>query len=149
MGLEETFAKACEVMGAEKGYCNEKLVYNRTPPLVLFTGSRDWEEWHTIEEVLITLRAVIGPFKGLHGGAPGLDTMVDNLMRQRCWDVENMRPRYGIYHPKVAPKKRNIEMLERHPDLVIGFWTGSKGGTTHCLEWAINVYRIPTMVITA
>lgn len=30
MGIEDTFAKACEVMGAEKGYLNEKLVYDRT-----------------------------------------------------------------------------------------------------------------------
>lgn len=118
-------------------------------PLVLFTGSRDWDEWHTIEEVLDQLLISVGPFKLLHGGAKGLDSMADKLARKKGIDVEVIRPNYNRYYAKVAPKMRNLEMLDHKPDVVVGFWTGEKGGTTHCLNFAINVYRIPTMVITA
>lgn len=117
-------------------------------PLVLFTGSRDWDDYNMVGSVIARLRNVLGPLNIIHGGARGLDSIVDHVARHQGINPEVVRPRYKEYHPKVAPKRRNIEMLDRHPDLVVGFWTGSKGGTTHCLEFAINVYRIPTLVIT-
>lgn len=117
-------------------------------PLVLFTGSRDWDDYQHVSDVLDHLQDVLGPFSIIHGGARGLDSIVDYVARHRGMNPEVVRPRYDLYHPKVAPKRRNVEMLERHPDMVVGFWTGEKGGTTHCLDFAINVYRIPTVVIT-
>lgn len=116
--------------------------------LVLFTGSRDWDDYNMVGGVVARLRNLLGPYNIIHGGARGLDSIVDYTARSQGIIPEVVRPKYARYHPKVAPKRRNLEMLDRHPDIVVGFWTGEKGGTTHCLDFAINVYRIPTMVIT-
>lgn len=117
-------------------------------PLVLFTGSRDWDDYDAVAAVVSKLQQQLGVFQIIHGGAIGLDSIVDHVARWKGMNPEIVRPDYGKHHPKKAPKIRNLVMLDRHPDLVVGFWTGSKGGTTHCLEFAINVYRIPTLVIT-
>lgn len=117
-------------------------------PLVLFTGSRDWDDYDTVATVVTRLQSLLGVFQIIHGGARGLDSIVDHVARWKGMNPEVVRPKYDRYHPKVAPKRRNLEMLDRHPDIVVGFWTGEKGGTTHCLDFAINVYRVPTMVIT-
>jgi len=145
---QKAFVAIAQALGAESiAVCGTEHQV-KSFPLVLFTGSRDWDDYDTVSEMLDLLQRVLGRFNVIHGGAPGLDSVVDHIARHRGMNPEVVRPRYDLYHPKVAPKRRNVEMLIQEPDIVVGFWTGSEGGTTHCLEWAINVYRIPTMVIT-
>lgn len=115
--------------------------------LVLFTGSRDWDHWGAVNRTLYQLHDVLGDFKGLHGGARGLDRMVDHVMKYYGWEVESVLPDWKKFG-KRAGMLRNTEMLERRPDYVVAFWDGFSRGTLDTISKAVEVYRIPTMVIT-
>lgn len=94
--------------------------------IVLFTGSRDWTNVDKVVEVMLELPpdTVI-----VHGGARGLDTIVDRVAKAiglkvipypADWSTNDARE--GLY--------RNSQMLhESKPDKVLGFRTklNSKG----------------------
>lgn len=115
---------------------------------ILFTGSRDWTSWQLLRETFERIHRTLGPCTAIHGGARGVDRFIDKLAPKFKWRVDPIYPNYGRYGKYEAPKRRNITMLEMKPDFVVGFWDGESGGTKHCLDFAINVFRIPTIVIT-
>lgn len=116
--------------------------------MVLFTGSRDLAAPMLLLSMMEQLYSMLGRYKVLQGGAPGIDTNVIDTASRLNLDCQRVRPDYVRYGRYEAPKRRNIEMLEMKPDFVVGFWDGESGGTKHCLDFAINVFRIPTLVIT-
>lgn len=113
---------------------------------ILCCGSRNWSKWTTMNRTLYLLRDIAGFYKMLHGGAPGADQVAGAIADYYGWEVEVMRPDWFKYG-KRAGMLRNTEMLERRPDYVIAFWDGVSRGTLDTITKAVNVYRIPTMVI--
>lgn len=117
-------------------------------PTVLVCGSRKWTDFDFMAEKMAALRQLIGDFQLIHGGARGADTFA-GIIANRLGLPEPIvdRPDYERYGRYGAPKKRNTTMLERLPDYVLAFYFGT-GGTADTIWKAVNVYRIPTLVIT-
>lgn len=118
-------------------------------PLVLFTGSRDWPNFNRVGFEMLRLRSIIGPYRPVHGGARGLDTFVGIWAARYNWPEPIVDyPDYDYYGRYAAPKMRNTVMLQRQPVLVMAFRRegGTTGGTIDCINKAINVFRIPTII---
>lgn len=95
----------------------------------------------------------------MHGGAPGLDTIAGEEYKALTGnDPIVVRPDYKRYYFKIAPKMRNVEMvnraLERYKDgeevRVIGFrdWESKTNGTKHCINEA-KIRGLPTEEINS
>ena len=67
------------------------------------------------------------------GGAPGVDTVAQRYADQTGIPITVFRPRYDKYPPKIAPLKRNIEIIE-YADLVLAFWDGKSRGTKFVID---------------
>lgn len=87
-----------------------------------------------------------GRFHIIQGGAKG----GDDCAKLAAWKINvpytTVRADWDK-HGKRAGFFRNIEMLERKPQYVIALWDGVSRGTLHTIERAVNLYRIPTLVI--
>lgn len=110
---------------------------------VLVTGSRSWADKVTVRQRLEELPH----FVLIHGGAPGLDTIAGEVYKELTGrDAIVVRPDYKNNFWKVAPLKRNEEMLDiiesrwrlGEEVLVIGFkdLNSATGGTNACVESA-------------
>jgi hypothetical protein len=106
------------------------------PPLprVLVCGSRDWTDRELIERVLAT---VARPAHLIHGDARGADRLAVQVVRQLGWSVTAYPACWSRYGRAAGPR-RNREMLDAHPDLVIGFSLSPSGtpGTRDTLREA-------------
>lgn len=114
--------------------------------LVLCCGSRGWHWRPPVQYALSLLRETLGHFTVLHGGARGADTVAGTSADALGLDVEVIRPDWNRYG-STAGFIRNVTMLERRPDYVIAFWDGCSRGTLHTIQKAVNVYRIPTIIV--
>jgi hypothetical protein len=77
----------------------------------------------------------MAPATIMHGGARGADSMAQHaadLAGMRTWVFPAQWGTYGSY----AGFKRNIEMLDENPNLVIAFWRNRSRGTAHAIEQA-------------
>src|SRR4051794_14046931 len=111
---------------------------------VLVTGSRKFKNARVVAERLEQL-----PKENLvivHGGAIGVDTFAEEWAEDNKINMEVYRPDYDKYHWRIAPLKRNDEMLDTKPDLVLAFWDGASNGTKHTFTGA-RAREIPTEVI--
>lgn len=108
------------------------------------TGSRKFKNARVVSERLARL-----PKKNLvivHGGATGVDTFAEKWAEDNKINMEIHRPDYDKYPGWIAPLKRNTEMLDTKPDLVLAFWDGVSHGTKHTFTGAC-AREIPTEVI--
>lgn len=113
---------------------------------VLCCGSRNWPEWFQVKKTLYRLSLALGRFTVLHGGARGADSHCGAMARILGLEVEVMRPDW-LKYGKRAGMLRNTSMLERQPDYVVAFWDGSSRGSLDTIQKAVNIYRIPTIIV--
>ena len=113
-------------------------------PRVLVCGSRDWSDRTLIEAVL----RAHGPALIVHGGARGADRIAGEIARGLGWPVEE-HPADWTRHGRAAGPRRNIEMLDSGPALVIAFTLAPGGtpGTRHTITAACE-RRIPVLIVT-
>ena len=98
---------------------------------ILITGSRKFTDGVLMNKVL----AQYPKAKFIHGGAFGADKMVSHLFYDQVEKI--FYPKYKNQYDKYAPLRRNKEMVETKPDLVIAFYYKEKmGGTRHTVECA-------------
>lgn len=119
----------------------------RSEPLVLCCGSRSRYVWPAVKRTLARLASLIGPFTVLHGGARNADS--DSGAVARILGLSEpvvIRPDWKRLG-KRAGMFRNTAMLEKSPDYVIAFWDGVSRGTLDTIQKAVNVYRIPTIIV--
>lgn len=104
---------------------------------ILVTGGR---EYSNTQAVLAALEEASAPGDiVIQGGAPGADTIADelaNLIGLRSLTVRAEWDRLG----RRAGPLRNIDMLDLHPDIVLAFHPNldESRGTKHCVEEAIR-----------
>ena len=85
----------------------------KQPFYVMFCGSRDIPSLLTAETIINKeLNAIASSVIIIHGGASGIDMLVDQLARMKGRKIEVFRPDYAR-HGKSAPIKRNIGMLRQ------------------------------------
>lgn len=118
-------------------------------PLVLFCGSRAWDDQPRTDRLMEHLFNLFGGrFHVIQGGAKGADDQawlaakklnVHVTTEKADWQKDGRRA--GIF--------RNIRMLEKKPQYVVALWDGMSRGAFHTIERAVNLYRIPTMIVRA
>jgi hypothetical protein len=89
-----------------------------------------------------------GRFSVIQGGAKGGDDAAWLAAKKLGVHVITEKPDWKQFG-KRAGLFRNIKMLERSPQYVVALWDGASRGTFHTIERAVNLYRIPTMIVRA
>lgn len=67
------------------------------------------------------------------GGADGIDSCVRAYAKQNGIKLTEFLPDYNRYPGKVAPLKRNIQIIE-YADVVYAFWDGRSRGTWYVVN---------------
>lgn len=124
---------------------------------IVVCGSRTWQEKEKLERLLDWVYAgslwTERDFILIQGGARGADLMAGDWAERRMefndFVIEHiqMDANWELYG-RSAGFRRNIQMLEQEPDLVIAFWDGESKGTMHTVEEA-RKRNIETWVVTA
>ncbi len=83
----------------------------------------------------------------VHGGAPGLDSLVDALGRSMGMQVEVHRADWNT-HGKAAGVLRNQKMVELGADMLFAYPLPDGRGTQDCIARAVAA-GIPTLVYDA
>lgn len=107
---------------------------------VLVTGSRDWDDVHKVKMAL-------EPYQGgtlVTGACPtGADAIAERHWRGV---IERHPAQWGVYGRYAGPK-RNREMVESKPDVVLAFSRNQSRGTEGTIQMAkeaglrVEVYR--------
>lgn len=102
---------------------------------ILICGSRNWSDEKPIKDVIDSLpegSTVIS------GGAPGADSIAERLaLERKDLKVEIFHAKWVLWGKSAGPK-RNIEMLEKKPDIVYAFPGNNSVGTWHTIREAEN-----------
>jgi hypothetical protein len=102
------------------------------PRVVLFSGSRRWEDPDPVTRDLETLPA--GSLV-IEGGAPGLDTIVRREAPRLGLHVATV-PALWSYFDKPAGYRRNEAMLMLQPEELFAYPLGESPGTRHMIRSA-------------
>lgn len=106
--------------------------------LVVVTGSRTWTRDVVIFEAFERAKANgLDSCHLIHGDAPGADRMA-GLIASRApfhWSVEKIPADWST---RDGGFKRNLAMLSRQPDVVVGFCREGSRGTLHTVTNAVN-----------
>src|SRR5262245_12175675 len=103
---------------------------------VLVCGSRSWRDYDTIYYRIS--RFAPGTLF-IHGGASGADSLGARACREQGFEETAFPARWRRANGSLdrsAGLRRNIEMLNEGPDVVVAFWDGSSRGTAHTIEQA-------------
>jgi hypothetical protein len=109
------------LVSGSRGFKNKQLVFNRLAQLP--------------RENLVIVQ----------GGAIGVDSFAYQWAVQNHVNTQTYRPDWNKYG-RGAGFKRNNQMLDTKPDLVLAFWDGASNGTKHTFTGA-RAREIPTEVI--
>jgi acetyl-CoA carboxylase alpha subunit len=99
---------------------------------VLVCGSRSWRDASVIQRRLARFPERV---RVIHGDARGADKLAASIAREFGHLVEAY-PADWRRHGRAAGIIRNLEMLEKKPDLVLAFWDGASTGTKHMIDAA-------------
>jgi hypothetical protein len=97
---------------------------------ILVCGSRNWTDRTAIENELLKL-----PLGStiIHGAAKGADRLAGEVAKEVGLQVVEFPPDWNKYG-KSAGFKRNLEMLDANPDLVLAFQLDGSKGTQHTID---------------
>lgn len=141
MGGEITCRCVCHAEHFSRAACSHCY------PLVLFCGSRTWNDQRGTDELMVHLSGLFkGRFHVIQGGAFGADNQAWFAAKKLNVPVETMRPDWERFG-KRAGFLRNAAMLEKGPQYVVALWDGKSRGTAHTIDLAVNRYRIPTVIV--
>lgn len=82
------------------------------------------------------------------GTARGVDRLGEEWAKRNKIPIKKFPADYWLYHPSIAPKKRN-EQMACYADALIAVWNGCSGGTHDMIQRAyahnlrVSVYIIP------
>jgi hypothetical protein len=124
---------------------------------VVITGSREFLDPLEATRVIMWRIAALAPDDLLiHGAARGADRFAGQAAKAKGIQVLPVPAQWDVHTDGCgcknrawcldAGKRRNLEMLDMQPDLVIAFWNGSSGGTRHTIENA-EARGIPVEVV--
>ena len=116
--------------------------------IIVVTGDRHWTNAARIREVLSALKAELGEFLLIEGGARGADTICWNECSGLRIKTETVWPDWRTHGQKAGPI-RNRLMLDRSPALVVAFHNdlAHSRGTKDCVTEAKR-RGIPVRVFT-
>lgn len=110
---------------------------------VLFTGSRDWVDEGPVREVLGNLSRDLVV---VHGGAPGLDSVVDRLARQLGFVVRSYRAEWDRLGRRAGPVRNQRMLDEESPVACFAFPLPGSVGTWDMAERCGDA-GVPVLVV--
>ena len=103
---------------------------------VVVTGSREWKNARYIHDAFKRLSDQHGTeVEIINGTARGADQMCAEIADNFQFVVRDVPADWSRYG-RSAGFKRNVQMLEMQPDLVLAFWDGTSKGTKHTIDEA-------------
>ena len=102
--------------------------------VILVCGSRTWT---SADQTLRLARrlAELRPTQIIAGGAVGADQIAENWAKRNSIPVLVCTPNWNKFG-RSAGIKRNNQMLDMKPDLVLACWDGQSKGTKHTIDEA-------------
>ncbi len=114
---------------------------------VLICGGRDYNDAHSMYEVIMELPAKLGVLLDeitiVHGAAKGADTLAEKIAMHLNIKTEKHPAKWHIYGKKAGPI-RNQEMLDSGIDFVVAFPGGR--GTEDTIHRTTNM-NIPIWIV--
>jgi len=96
-----------------------------------FSGHRDLPiDIGALHEWLLALWRKHPGATWVHGGADGFDSAVHAFILLHDIPRKVIRPDYAKYPPKVAPLRRNVQIVDLSDAMVV-FWDGREHGGTY------------------
>lgn len=116
-------------------------------PRVLVTVSRSWSAWSVMREALEQVHDRLPAAVLVHGDAPRGDRQAGHMWRGMGGEVERWPARWREHGDdcrctdrkkvcRFAGLRRNLEMVESGPDLVLAFIRNGSAGASHCAQVA-------------
>jgi len=101
---------------------------------VIIAGTRNFSDYPLMKEKLDRLRASIGVFEVVSGGAKGADFLGEMYANENELPLKIFPAEWDKYG-KSAGYKRNEEMAQ-YAGACIAFWDGKSKGTEHMINLA-------------
>ena len=104
---------------------------------VAIVGSRSAEEdvyLHILENLPENVTEIIS------GGAAGVDSLAERLSREKHLPIRVIPPDYSDGSGKLAPLKRNTQIVQA-ADLILVFWDGVSKGSQHVISEAMRLNK--------
>lgn len=113
---------------------------------IAVVGSRGFDSYSFFAEKLeLIISNLEGEIEFVSGGAVGCDSLIRRYSDENGYKITEFLPNYELYPGKVAPLKRNHQIVD-YADKLIAFTSGSKG-TAYTIKLA-EKKGIPIRVIT-
>lgn len=105
------------------------------------SGSRSFNNYQQLNEIMNHFKPWITHVN--HGGAQGLDSMVERWCNENSIPTTIYKPQYQHANDRQAPLRRNIDIV-RNTSFLLAFPTSDSRGTWHAVNEAkkmgITVY---------
>lgn len=116
--------------------------------LILFSGSRDvpLDKEDTLKEDIKSHLSCLDQKTTvvLHGGAKGVDSLVDEVAKSLGFTVKKEEAQWDKYGGVAGPI-RNKKMIDMRPDKLIAYPAQNSRGTTNTIDLAKKA-EIPTII---
>ena len=118
---------------------------------LLICGSRKLRNEETYQRLENFLNGMKNISLILHGGAKGVDQMAGRYAKENNLESKIIRPDYERWPYKLAPLKRNEELVKRCTHVVAVYAPGQvrKGGTWYTVQKAVAVGKEVTELFPA
>lgn len=103
---------------------------------VMVSGSREWV-WDSVIRKALQDEWVPGRMRLIQGDAIGADKMAKAFGHGNGWEVIDYRPNYTDFG-KAATHIRNLDMVNKRPDVALFFIRDMSNGTMTTLEKAVK-----------
>jgi len=111
---------------------------------VIIAGTRNFSDYPLMKDKLDRLRASIGVFEVVSGGATGADSMGERYAQENELPLKIFPAEWDKYG-KAAGYKRN-EQMAQYAGACIVFWDGKSKGTEHMINLATQ-YGLKTSIV--
>lgn len=112
---------------------------------ILITGSRDWQDYGLLRQILLRTYQKSGPYTLVHGAARGVDREAAKIALSLGCEVEPHPADWGGGAGRGAGMVRNQAMVDLGADYCFAFIRNSSPGASHCAGAAkragIRTYR--------
>jgi len=114
-------------------------------PKIAVIGSRTFDSYvYFCEKLEHLIQNIKEDIEFVSGGAKGCDSLIKRYCEENNYKITEFLPEYDKFPPKVAPLKRNHQIVD-YADMLVAFTTGSNG-TAYTINLAYEK-QIPIRII--
>lgn len=141
--------KCCSELTLEQA---SRRMWERHPPRIGMTGSRQWQDFELVEEAIVTLKRVYGRYVLVYGAHwEGADALMKKYAERHAVPLEPHRARWKDFEGRPgknpAGQIRNREMAASELMLCVAFRArGKSSGTDGMRDYCLD-NGIPTIIL--